>query len=536
MPHPPNPVQPSFESNDPAEEEDRPHRTGKVFLVGAGPGDPGLLTVRGQACLAEADVVLYDGLASEQILEQAPKAECISVGKHGQIPLWSQAEINRRMLDLACSGKRVVRLKGGDPAVFARTAEELEVLANHQIPFEVVPGITAALAAASYVGIPITHRRFASAVAFVTGQQNADEPQSLDWQALAHFPGTLVFYMGVTTAEQWTGQLISAGKPGSTPAAIVRRCTWPDQTVIRCTLAEVAQHLTPASRMRPPVIVIVGSVAELGANFDWFASRPLHGCRVLVTRATGQQDNLVGQLRDLGAEVFHQPAFTVEPSDDIAAMDRAIDELQQGEVAGITFSSSNGVDGLLRRIAERHLDCRVFAGAKLAAVGTSTAEQLQRYGLRCDLQPPPGVEQSATGLLLTLRSIVSSNQRWWVTTTNRSRATMRDGLRQLGARVEECLTYRTQPVEELLPAVRHALEAGLIHYVTITSGLVAEATAGLLGNNCQRVRPIAISAHVATVLASCGWPAAAIARENSSAAIAIALCDQWAAARPTDQA
>ncbi len=240
-------------------------RAGVVYLVGAGPGDPGLITVRGRECLEQADYVLYDGLTNASLLDYASGAICESVGKHGSVdksnaqPIWTQPQINARIVELAKAGHTVVRLKGGDPAVFARTAEELEVLAAEGIAFEVVPGITAALAAASYVGIPITHRRHASAVALITGQQQTDEtPQNIDWDALARFPGTIVFYMGVTTASQWSHELMAAGKSPMTPAAIVRRCTWSDQSVVRCRLEEVAATLTPASKMRPPVIVIIG--------------------------------------------------------------------------------------------------------------------------------------------------------------------------------------------------------------------------------------------------------------------------------------
>ncbi|MEZ6091728.1 MAG: uroporphyrinogen-III C-methyltransferase, partial [Pirellulaceae bacterium] len=214
--------------------------SGHVFLIGAGPGDPGLITVRGVQCLAQADVVLYDGLINPAILQHASHAELICVGKHGQQRIWTQAEIESEMLRWASQGKFVARLKGGDPAVFARAAEETEALTNANVSFEIVPGITAALAAGSYAGIPITHRRHASAVALVTGHQRDEDANLLDWDALARFPGTLVIYMGVTTVREWTSALIQGGKSIDTPAAIVRRCSWSDQQVVRCTLGEVA--------------------------------------------------------------------------------------------------------------------------------------------------------------------------------------------------------------------------------------------------------------------------------------------------------
>ena len=354
---------------------------GRVYLVGAGPGDPGLLTLRGRECLEIADFVLYDGLTNAALLDFATSADCISVGKHGAETLWTQTQINEKIVSLARAGHRVVRLKGGDPAVFARTAEELDVLIQANIPFEVVPGITAALAAASYVGIPITHRHHASAVALITGQQQSDEPpQPIDWDALARFPGTIVFYMGVTTVAHWSRELLNAGKPPNTPAAIVRRCSWGEQSVVRCCLNEVAELLTPASKIRPPVIVIIGTVAALGEELDWFSKRPLNGCGILVTRATEQADGLVHDLRQLGAEVYSQPVIEVVPPHDLTPLQSAVHRLAKHDFEGITFSSTNGVDAVLQQVAALGYDARIFAGVQIAAVGAHTAAQLTKYG------------------------------------------------------------------------------------------------------------------------------------------------------------
>ena len=521
MPHRPASVQSPFAAIG------REKMLGKVFLVGAGPGDPGLITVRGSECLRTADVVLYDGLASEELLELADSAECISVGKHGQVPLWTQADINLKIVEMARQGKRVVRLKGGDPAVFARTAEELAVLSEAEIPFEVVPGITAALAAASYVGIPITHRHHASAVALITGQQQAEHPpQPIDWDALARFPGTIVFYMGVTTVEEWTAKLVAAGKSAQTPAAIIRRCTWSDQTVVRCTLGEVAAELTPASKMRPPVIVIVGAVAALGEDFDWFSARPLHGCGILVTRATHQSQEMVRALRELGAEVHHQPVLTIHPPTDTTSLDAAVDFLSRKRYHGVTFSSSNGVDGLLEPIFAAGHDARIFADVRLAAVGLATAERLQKFGLRCDILPTKGNEQSAQGLLATLSSSVRG-ERWLVTTTNRSSGVLQKTLREQGADVDECLAYETRPVTELRPGVVAALHAGRLHFATITSTAIAEAAFELLDGYRDYLRPVSLSHAGAERLAQLGWPAAAVADEHSSVAVCRAIQVAW---------
>jgi uroporphyrinogen III methyltransferase/synthase len=416
-----------------------------------------------------------------------------------------------------------VRLKGGDPAVFARTAEELEVLIEAGIPFEVVPGITAALAAASYVGIPITHRHHASAVALITGQQQADEPpQPIDWDALARFPGTIVFYMGVTTVAHWSRELMTAGKSPSTPAAIVRRCSWSDQSVIRCRLDEVADLMTPASKMRPPVIVIIGAVAALGEDLDWFTKRPLNGCGVLVTRAAEQSDELVKQLRELGAEVYLQPVLTITPPADLTPVHQAVQSIAARRFNGVTFSSSNGVDGLLQQVLKLGFDTRIFAGMTIAAVGAHTAQRLTHYGLRADVVP---TLFSADGLLQVLPGDLR-HQHWLVTATNRSRDTLPVGLRSRGAEVTTVSCYETHEVKALKPGVRSALYSHRIQWVTITSNAIADSAQQLLQEFLPQLKPISLSNAVTEHLASLNWPAATQAAEHSTDSLIEALLNQ----------
>jgi uroporphyrinogen III methyltransferase/synthase len=286
-----------------------PHTTGKVFLVGGGPGDPGLLTLRGAQCLERADVVLYDYLVNPHVLAHVRRgAELVCVGRHGRDRILSQAEINAEMVRHAKDGKAVVRLKGGDPIVFARIAEELAALEAAGVPYEIVPGITAALAVGSYAGVPLTQGDAASAVALFTGHEREGKQAELDYAGLARFPGTLVFYMGVTTAEHWTAKLIAAGKPADTPAAIIRRCSLPDQQTIVCTLGTVVEEIR-ARHLRPPALVIVGAVAQAAGKHDWFNQRALFGRRVLVSRAAHQAPELVLSLCELGADVLVQPAI-----------------------------------------------------------------------------------------------------------------------------------------------------------------------------------------------------------------------------------
>ena len=328
--------------NSPNETDLNPTESGVVYLVGAGPGDPKLITLRGVECLQKADVVLFDYLVNPVIAEHASEnARLVCLGRHRRkdasepkigARIWKQAEINAELVALAKQGLTVVRLKGGDPAVFARGGEEADYLRQNGIRFEVVPGITAALAAGSHLGIPITHRDKASAVALVTGhfkspdKANAGkggnsrgssvEPPKLDYQALAKFPGTLVFYMGVTTAEYWSSQLIENGLCPTTPVAIVRRVSMPDQRAIYCSLENVAAALTPYSKFPPPVIVIVGAVAAQKDALNWFQNRPLFGQTILVTRPKHQAAKLGNQLADFGAQIVYRPAIEISSPDD----------------------------------------------------------------------------------------------------------------------------------------------------------------------------------------------------------------------------
>lgn len=541
MPQRPKPVQsqlpvaaPQNTANLAGEQTSGVRRTGKlgkVALVGAGPGAPGLLTMRGYQCLQRADVVLFDGLANPQLLELAPQAQHISVGKHGQTPHWSQTDINKRLIELAAQGNYVVRLKGGDPAVFARTAEELDVLASSGIAFEVVPGITAALAAASYVGIPITHRQHASAVALVTGQQqSAAPPQPIDWDALARFPGTLVFYMGVTTVREWTGQLMAAGKPAETPAAIIRRCTWEDQQVLRCQLSEVAGHLTPASKMRPPVIVIVGAVAGLGDTFNWFANRPLSGCGVLITRPEHQSQELGEHLRELGARVYFQPVIELAPPQDRSQLQHAIESLvAASRPQGLTFSSRNGVEHFMQALYEAGYDARGLANTTLAGVGPSVSRALRSYGLTVDILPPAEAGYSARSLLAELRRIRSSLsvEQWWVTRCNNSRPELPRGLEELGWPVHEVLTYESHARSQLTPSVAAALADEQIHLCTITSSLIASAACSTLGDFRQTLRPVSFSQHISERLASMDWPAWTQATQHTTPALVEAIVEGY---------
>ena len=487
---------------------------GFVALVGSGPGNADLLTLRGQHFLSRCDVVLYDGLSNVEMLVHAPEAEHICVGKHGQSRIWTQTEIIEEILRYAQAGKSVVRLKGGDPAVFARTSEEVDALVAAGIRFEVVPGITAALAAGSYAGIPITHRGIASAVALVTGHEEPGKSESaLDWSALAAFPGTLVIYMGVTTAAVWTRALLDAGKPAETPCAIVRRCSLPDQQQIACRLDEVAGYLTPASRFRPPVITIVGEVTRLAGTMDWFAQRRLHGQRVMVTRPAGQADELAAAIADLGAEVIRQCVIEIVPPENWSDVDDTIDRLSRFDT--IAFSSVNGVRFFMDRILQRGLDVRCLAGLRIAAVGEATAKQLREFHLAVDVVPQ---QFDAPGLVAELGTSVQG-QAVLIVRANRGSRVLPEGLAAAGANVTEIAAYQNVDVAEPDPKVLERLQRGEVDWITVTSSATAENLVRMFGDALQGCRFAAISPITADVLRSHGLKVEAVATTATMAGL-----------------
>jgi len=473
--------------------------------VGSGPGDPGMITLQAIQCLAEADVVLYDSLVNPQLLDYAPAtAEKICLGRHGHSRIWTQDEINRQMVELAAAGKTVVRLKGGDPSMFAHVADESEVLASEGIPFEVIPGITAALAAGSCVGVPLTHRRLASAVAFVTGREDPGKPDPmLDFDGLARFPGTLVFYMGVTSAAEWTASLMAAGKPAETPAVIVRRVSCPDQLVIRCCLGEVAEQVTDR-KIRPPVIVILGEVAGLEENLCWLQQRPLFGKTVLVTRSASQSRELVQQCVQRGARVLVQPAIEISALEDTSQLDNVLESLDQFD--WLVFSSRNGVHFFFDRLLQTGRDARALAGLRLAVIGPGTSQALAEYHLGADLQP---VKYRAEELAEALEPEAARGKRFLLARANRGREVLADMLRDAGAEVEQLVVYQSTDVPHLDPAIAEELEAGNVDWITVTSSAIARSLVSLLGERLSRASLASISPLTSGTLEELGYPVAA---------------------------
>ncbi len=425
-----------------------------VYLVGAGPGDPGLLTVRAVELIAAADVIVYDRLIPTSALEGAREsAKLIYAGKEGGGPSMAQADIERLLVEHGAQGKNVVRLKGGDPYVFGRGGEEAETLRAAEIPFEVVPGITAGVAAAAYAGIPVTHRDAASAVALITGHEDPGKLESaLDWDALARFPGTLVVYMGVRQLGAITRRLIDAGRPESEPAALVQRGTLPDQRSVSATLATIAS-VAEAERIKAPAIAIFGPVAALSRRLSWFAAPPLSGRVVAVTRARAQSSGLASRLRGLGAEVVEAPSIRIVPLDgpapDLAGYDL------------LCLTSPNGVRILFERLTSAGRDARALAGLRVAAIGPGTARALGEYGITPDIVPERFV---AEGLVEALADVPVS--RALIARAAEARDVLPQALRDRGAEVDVLALYET--VAE--PLSDSELDAvGRADYVTFTS-------------------------------------------------------------------
>jgi uroporphyrinogen III methyltransferase/synthase len=470
-------------------------RPGVVYLVGAGPGDPGLMTARSLELIASADVVYYDRLIPPGALDgAADDAELIYVGKQPGVPSVPQGEIGERLIEAARTGKSVVRLKGGDPFVFGRGGEEGEALRAAGVEFEVVPGITAGVAATAYAGIPVTHRDDASAVAFVTGHEDPDKDESaLDWSALAAFPGTLVFYMGVKRLQENANALIAAGRDPEQPAAAIERGTMGGQRTVTATLRTIHEAVALAV-IKAPALIVIGPVVERREELAWLERRPLHGKKVIVTRARAQASGLAKTLRGLGAEVVELPAIRIEPRLDAPEVREAAAAVGVYELVCLT--SPNGVRLLFEAMAAADLDARALAGVSVAAIGPGTARALAERGVVADVVPERFV---AEGLIESLGDFDLDGQRVLVARAVEARDVLPDWLRERGALVDVVSLYETvreQPSEEAIVAAEDA------DYVTFTSSsTVTNLTAALgerfpIGARVVSIGPVTTEAAV----------------------------------------
>jgi uroporphyrinogen III methyltransferase/synthase len=439
---------------------------GKVYLVGAGPGDPGLITLRGKYLLEHAQVVVYDYLANPKLLSYVPKnAQLIYAGKKGGgLHAFTQEGINRLLVELAKQGKMVVRLKGGDPFIFGRGAEEIEELVSEGIDFEVVPGVTSATAAATYAGIPITHREYTASVAFVTGHEDPTKKFSnISWDKLATGVGTIVIYMGIKTLPSITQKLIDFGRSPETPVAVVRWASTPQQRSVVGTLATICDVVAQAD-IKPPALVIIGEVVKLRSTIDWFEKRPLFGRRIIVTRTREQASDLVAQLEEHGAECLEYSTIHIEPVDDYRIIDQAIAEIDGYQ--WLLFTSLNAVTYFFQRLHALDYDSRHLAGTNIAVVGKATGEELLKYGVKADLLPE---KFTGEGLADSLVRTEVKGSRILLPRALKANEILPEMLTDAGATVTIAPVYRNVPPQGPKEELRDQLLEGSIDLVTFTS-------------------------------------------------------------------
>lgn len=505
----------------PAEPGDRPG--GWVAFVGAGPGHPDLLTLRGLDRLSSADCVVHDALVPREFLgalaahaEWIPVPRGISIGNPGE-------STGLLLLGLVRSGRRVVRLKGGDPTVFARLAEETQPLREAGLAFEIVPGVTAALAAAAAAGISLTKRSSSSSLTILTGHDAHEKDAPLDIGALAALPGTLVVYMGVASAPRWAATLLATGRSADTPVAIVGRCSRPDERIVRTTLAGLAEagDLPPFDA---PAVAVVGDVAALatipaaGGDEDRSGACPaLAGRVVLVTRPAGQAGAIEPDVAALGGRCLHVPVVRVAPPRDWAALDQALGEA--GTFDWIVFASVNGVRGFHDRLRARRADARILGTARVAAIGTATASALEAVGIVPDLLPAESSSEGmAAALLPTMR-----RGRVLLVRAESGRDVMRRLLGEAGHSVTEVAAYATLPVERLDEASLRLLDTRAVDWVTVTSGSIAESAVRLFGPRMRSWRVASISPVTSRTLERLGFPPDCEAEIPTAAALVAAI-------------
>jgi uroporphyrinogen III methyltransferase/synthase len=440
-------------------------KAGKVYLVGAGPGDPTLITVKGLNILSRAEVLVYDHLASKRLLKHVPEsAKLIYAGKKGNIHhAFSQAEINRMLVDYAREGKMVVRLKGGDPFIFGRGGEEIEELAAAGIAFEVVPGVTSATAAATYAGIPITHRNFTSSVAFITGHEDPTKKNSrLAWDKISTGIGTLVFYMGIKNLPSIAENLIKHGRDPKSSVAVIRWASTPEQQTVVGNLENIAARVNQAG-IKPPALVVVGEVVTLRDTISWFEKKPLFGKRILVTRTRDQASELVTLLEEHGADCLEGSTIALVEPDSWAEIDGALDRIENYD--WLLFTSINAIRFFFKRLLENGMDARNLKGPRIGVVGTATADVLLEYGIKADLLPE---EFTGEGLADKLLEQGVSGAKILIPRALKAREILPEKLRGGGAEVTVAPVYQNVRPKDYAK-VRQALEKNRIDMITFTS-------------------------------------------------------------------
>jgi uroporphyrinogen III methyltransferase/synthase len=508
--------------------------SGTVSLVGAGPGDPGLLTLRGAELLVTCDAIVYDALANPALLaladvqEREMPVEMHDAGKRGHASESAkQDDINSLLVRLASEGKRVVRLKGGDPLVFGRGSEEAQALRAAGIPFEIVPGVTAGIAAPAYAGIPVTHRAMSTAVTFVTGHEDpTKETTSVDWKALARVHGTIVLYMGVKTLPKIAATLIGAGMSPDTPAAAIQWGTYAKQRTVSATVATLSEAIEREG-LSAPVITVIGDVAGLRDEIAWFDRRALFGRRIVVTRARSQAASLTERLAALGAEVIEMPATRIEAGDP-EPLRAAI--ARRAEYGWMIFTSQNAVRIFWDALRAESLDARALAGVKVAAVGPATSEALLERGIAVDVSPERFVAEGLLDELRDRRDV--RGVRVLYAAAEGARETLQDGLEELGAVVDRVTLYRSTIDGAGGDALRARMDAGDVDLVTFTSASAVNAFIEAVGIDAARLAPAASIGPITTVAArTAGLDVAVEATESTITGLAEAVARHFSGGR-----
>ncbi len=437
-------------------------RAGKVYLVGAGPGDARLLTLRAAELLESADLVALDALVSKEIAARIPKTtQVVYVGKRASAHTLPQDKINQLLIDEAKKGRKVVRLKGGDPFVFGRGGEEAEELMAAGVPVEIVPGISSSVAGPAYAGIPVTHRTYATSVTLVTGHEADEGSTGIKWHALAQLDGTIVFMMGFANLPVISQKLIESGMPAERPVAVISHGTRPEQRTVTGTLRNIEERVN-AANLATPALIVVGEVVKLHDVINWFESKPLFGRRVVVTRARDQASQLVQLLSESGANVLQFPTIKTVPPESIESLDGVID----GKYDVIVFTSVNGVRAYFDRLLEKKKDARSLAGARVAAVGDTTAAELRARGIAPDIVP----EKFQSTALLPLLEANQKGIRTAVIRAAEGSDDLIDELRKRGGHVDLGVAYRTVAEDEDLGELKELIANDAIDVVTFTSG------------------------------------------------------------------
>lgn len=507
-----------------------PDVLGKVYLLGAGPGDPELITARALRRLGEADLVLYDALVHPDVLEHVkPGAAKVFVGKRAGRPSERQARINERMLEAAREGRTVARLKGGDPYLFGRGSEEAEMLAAHGVPFEVVPGVPSPMAAMAYAGISLTHRTRSSSVAYLTATESVrKDASSHDWSKLATGPQTLVIFMGMRKLPTLMQLLIDHGRDPDTPAAVVQWASLPKQRTVVGTVADIAQRAREAG-LGLPALTIVGDVVELRQTLRWYDTQPLFGRRVLVTRPAHQSAELSRMLRDHGAEPVCVPAIRIEPPEDPGPLSRAVADAAR--YRWVVFTSKNGVSAFFDEVARQGRDARVLGGARICAIGPATSEALAAHGLRPDVVPE---EFKGEGAAEAIRAADPdlAGARVLLPRAAVAREALPTMLRESGAAVDVVPAYRTAGAsEDDALRFRELIHRHRVDVLTFTSPSTVREVAAALGEHADAVAEGFTVACIGPITAEAakerGWPVHVVPRDYTAPGLLAALVDHY---------